>query len=210
MWGRFKWHMFITSFIPLWVTIILLDAWDTVINFQAAWNKELLFFQNLWACIEISLVQIVSIIIILIVVLISVVKFESFIRKRRTSPNDRAVIKTAKKEKSLSTEYLLSYILPLIAFDFGNLRDVIIFLIFFFVLAFLCIRNSNIYTNIYLEFRRYKIFTCNIERTIMDKATLFENCFVLSKNDLEQDIGENMAYWDFDNTHYIKTNEVQK
>lgn len=210
MWGRFKWHMFITSFIPLWFTIILLDGWDIVINFQDTWDKELCFYQNLWSCIKMSFVQIISITVILIVVLISIIKLEGFIHKREASSNDRAVIKTAKKERTLSTEYLLSYILPLIAFDFGNLRDIIVFLIFFFVLAFLCIRNNNIYTNIYLEFRKYKIYTCTIERIIMDKSTLYENCFVLSKNDLEQDIEENFTYWDFDNTHYIKTNEVKK
>ena len=30
MWRKFKWDMFVTSFIPLWLSIIVIDAWNTV------------------------------------------------------------------------------------------------------------------------------------------------------------------------------------
>ena len=30
MWSKFKWDMFVTSFIPLWISIIIFDIWDIV------------------------------------------------------------------------------------------------------------------------------------------------------------------------------------
>ena len=210
MWGRFKWHMFVTSFIPLWFTIVFIDVWDVAVAFKESWKENCKFIQNLWVCMQCCAVQIISIVALLVITLISIIGVETFINKREKTYNDKAVIKTAKKESSLSTEYLLTYILPLIAFDFGELKDVIIFSIFVGVIAFLCIKNNNIYTNLYLEFRKYKIYTCTIERRIMDKDTQCEDCFVLSRDDLEQCCEEKKSYWDFDNKHYIITNEVKK
>lgn len=43
----------------------------------------------------------------------------------------------------LASEFLLAYILPMIAFDFGDMNELILFLIYFSVLVFLCIRNNN-------------------------------------------------------------------
>ena len=154
------------------------------------------------------LLPIISVIIILIVSLISINGINSFIKTRQKVKNNYAVIKGAKKESRLTTEYLLSYILPLIAFDFGSLRDVILFLIFFAVLAILCIKNNNLYTNFYLEIWHYKIYTCDIGISIMDKENEYLNCFVLSKEDLTQNIGETLNVWEFENQHsYIIINE---
>lgn len=208
MWGKFKWHMFITSFIPLWVTIIFLDMWDIISTILQKWNNETDFMKNLKICFLESIVQISSIVVIMIVLFISVRQIKKFLQIREKSSNNKTIVKQAKKESSLTTQYVLSYILPLVAFDFGKIKDLIIFLLFFFVLAFLCIRNNNIYTNIYLEFKKYKIYTCTLERTIIDKPEIYENCFVLSKNNLEQYIGNEIRYWDFDNYHYINIQEV--
>jgi hypothetical protein len=197
--------MFVTSFIPLWVTIIFLDIWDIVDSFKSTWDKNCEVSVNLRTCAFDSIVQIISIIVICIVSVISIIGIEKFIHKRNNSLNDKALITAAHKESALSVQYLLSYIVPLIAFDFGKLKDIIIFLLFFLTLAFLSIRNNNIYTNIYLEFRKYKIYTCNIERIIMDNVISYEDCFVLSKDDLQQYINEEITYWDFDTKHYIKT-----
>ena len=80
----------------------------------------------------------------------------------------------------------------------------------FAVLAFLSIRNNNVYTNIYLELRSYKIYTCDIQITKIDKKVKYEDCFVLSKVDLTQEIEEELPYWEIDTTHYINTKEVKK
>lgn len=40
MWSKFKWDMFVTSFVPLWVSIIIFDVWDIVYNATTAFPKD--------------------------------------------------------------------------------------------------------------------------------------------------------------------------
>jgi hypothetical protein len=202
--------MFVTSFIPLWATIIFIDVWEMVCQGRKTWKTEFTFLENIKSCISNNMIQFISVLIIFFVVIVSIISIEKVMRKRGKANNDVAIIKKAHKESFLSTQYLLSYILPLVAFDFGSLRDIIIFLLFFAVLAFLCIRNNNVYTNIYLELRSYKIYTCDIQITKIDKKVKYEDCFVLSKVDLTQEIEEELPYWEIDTTHYINTKEVKK
>ena len=49
----------------------------------------------------------------------------------------------AKENKSIITDYMLSYILPLFVFDFTQWDGVVMFLIFFITLGFLCIKHNN-------------------------------------------------------------------
>ena len=210
MWNRFKWHMFVTSFIPLWATIIFIDVWEMVCQGRKTWKTEFTFLENIKNCISNNMIQFISVLVIFLVVIVSIISIEKAMRKREKANNDVAIIKKVHKESFLSTQYLLSYILPLVAFDFGSLRDIIIFLLFFAVLAFLSIRNNNVYTNIYLELRSYKIYTCDIQITKIDKKVKYEDCFVLSKVDLIQEIEEELPYWEIDTTHYINTKEVKK
>ena len=60
-------------------------------------------------------------------------------------------------------ELVLSYILPLSAFDFTEWDQVVLFLIFFVTLGFLCIRHNHFSFNIWLEILNYKVFTCELE-----------------------------------------------
>lgn len=69
----------------------------------------------------------------------------------------------AKQEKSLTSEFLLSYMLPLFVFNFTIWNGAIQFLIYFVVLAFLCYRNNNVYANLIFEFWGYKFFDCKLQ-----------------------------------------------
>ena len=40
MWLKFKWDMFVTSFIPLWISIIIFDLWDIVENAGNSFSKK--------------------------------------------------------------------------------------------------------------------------------------------------------------------------
>lgn len=95
----------------------------------------------------------------------------------------------------------------MIAFDFGELKSVILFLIYFIVLAFLCIRNNNIYTNILLEFKGYKMYNCDIECTVLNKTEVYSDSIIISANDLTLNESNNVKYWDFENYIYITVKE---
>lgn len=206
MWGKFKWHMFITSLFPLWIAIILIDIFDTISICRAIWDTGERFAYNFVSGLQNSLLQVITIAVIIIVVVCSTLGINAFITKKTKEVHDKLSVSAIQKEGKLSTEFLLSCILPLVAFDFSRLRDVIIFLLFILTFAFLSIRNDNIYVNIYLEMRKYKIYSCTVVKTLIDKQNQINNCIVLSKIDLKS--GEDTyQYWSFDKEHYIITEE---
>ena len=102
----------------------------------------------------------------------------------------------------------MAYILPMIAFDFGETRSVIVFFFFFIVLAYLCVRNNNIYANIYLEFKGYRIYMCDIVTDVLGKKQVYCDSLVISAlNDLTQMVENEISYWDFENDIYIQLDE---
>ncbi len=163
---------------------------------------------NIFNCMKSNLLLVISILVITIVVIFSILGINSFI-KRVNSDNNimRGKIIKARKANKLSSEFLLAYILPMIAFDFDKLKSVIMFIIYFSVLAFLCLRNNNIYTNILLEFKGYKIYNCDIECNVMNSTKVYEDSFIISQYDLTVNESNSVKYWDFENYIYITAKE---
>ena len=186
MWSKFKWDMFVTSFIPLWISIIIFDIWDLIDYAITDYPKKGKSLEKLLSFACGNIIQIISIIVIIIVVTFSIHGINKFLKDRENSrQNPTGTILKAKKANKLSSEFLLAYILPLIAFDFSNLKSIALFLTYFAILAFLCIRNNNIYTNIMLEFKKYRIYSCDIQRPAPGKQTIvYYNSLIISKEDL--------------------------
>ena len=194
--GLFKWNMFFTSFLPLWASIIVSDIW-TVISEGYKFVKGL-------DTVPISIndivhevfrfagsvpIQLVSILILLLHIAASTHYITKEIKLQENSSNkEEGCILRAKRANKLTAEFLLAYILPMIAFDFGSLDSIALFLIYFVVLSFLCVRNSNVYTNIFLEFKGYKMYECDIECGVMNKKYVYTDCIVISKNNLTQSL----------------------
>ena len=99
----FPYCLFYLSFTPLWISILFVDIKSIIVD------NEYLYTEY------------ISVICILIAAAVSCfVVFWGIngnLRKGKegTQPN---IIIEAKEEKTITTEYLLSYILPLFAFDF--------------------------------------------------------------------------------------------
>lgn len=209
--GLFKWNMFFTSFLPLWASIIVSDIW-TVISEGYKFVKGL-------DTVPISIndivhevfrfagsvpIQLVSILILLLHIAASTHYITKEIKLQENSSNkEEGCILRAKRANKLTAEFLLAYILPMIAFDFGSLDSIALFLIYFVVLSFLCVRNSNVYTNIFLEFKGYKMYECDIECGVMNKKYVYTDCIVISKNNLTQSLPRKIQYFDFENYIYI-------
>lgn len=201
---RFKWNMFITSFTPLWISIVVADIWSIVENGIRIWSCEEIFSYNVILILEENVVSIAVVLVIVILMIMSIFSVNKFLKdKRSNSQSPKVRIKKALRANKLSSEFLLAYILPMIAFDFTDLKSVVLFLIYFSMLAFLCIRNSNVYTNIWLEIKGYKMFLCDLEADKMGRPYTYYDCLVVSKNNLTTKIDNDMNYWDFDNYIYI-------
>lgn len=137
--------MFFLSFAPLWISVLFID-----IKSICEGNT------NIWT-------EIISVSLVLSVSVISLIVLMCELNSRNTSGQQEYRIISAKEEKTITAEFLLSYILPLFAFDFTVWDEVVLFLVFFLVLAFLSIRHNHFSVNILLELLHYRFYSCELE-----------------------------------------------
>ena len=154
--------LFITSFFPLWISIIFIDV-KSIMRKGRKQDKE-----------------IISIIAIIIVNFFSIIALKKK-KKREPITSEEMKISYACENKTISSEYLLAYILPLFAFDFTQWDSVVLFLIFFITLGYICVKHNNFSVNILLEILKYNVYDCKIkteendleiERKIISKTNL--------------------------------------
>lgn len=203
--------MFFTSFLPLWVSIIVSDIW-TIIIVGCKYVKGLetiTFTMQTMGNVLIKFVgsvpiEVVSILVLLLHIWVSIHSINKEIRAQENSSNkEEGIVIRTKRANKLTAEFLLAYILPMIAFDFGSLDSITLFLIYFVVLSFLCVGNDNIYTNIFLEFKGYKMYECDIECGVLNKKYVYTDCLIISKSNLIQPLPRRIQYFDFENYIYI-------
>ena len=70
------------------------------------------------------------------------------------------IVKSIDERKVISAEVLLSYVLPLLAFDFGSWVGMVQFLLFFMVILILQTRHNAITGNVLLELLGYRFYDC--------------------------------------------------
>ncbi|EMG35186.1 hypothetical protein [Streptococcus oralis] len=164
----FFFSLYFTSFTPLWLSVLFIDIKSYIENSQS------------------TVVEFYSIIVILIIWLISILIIKMVLFSKYEEGTTRFILNSVKEEKSIASEYLLSYILPLFAFDFTKWDSVILFLIFFVTLAFLCIRHNYFSVNIVLEVLKYQVYSCEIEND--DQISLTTS--IISRKNLMAKKGE--------------------
>lgn len=133
--------MFYLSFAPLWLSIIFIDV-------LSIYNTNNFY----------TITEKCSIFAILSAFIVSSIALRLFFNKRDHNGAQKYRIEDVQEEKTITAEYLLSYILPLFAFDFTLWDQVVLFLIFFLTLGFLCIRHQYFSVNILLELLGYRFY----------------------------------------------------
>lgn len=156
------------SFTPLWLSIIFIDA------------KSIL--QSEQDCMT----EYISMVCILIGVIISTVVIFYEFGNHGTENAREQCLKEIKEEKSLTSEFLLAYILPLFAFEFTLWHQVVLFLIFFLTFGYLNIRHNNYCINILLEIAGYRFYKC----TLKNKDKKLSKRLVISKQRLNEKKGD--------------------
>ncbi len=174
--------LFYLSFTPLWISVIFDDSLSIIQK-----NPNL--------CTEK-----ISIIIIALTFVVSLLILRKFLINKNNDNIENYILKEAKEKKFLTVDYLLSYILPLFAFDFTVWHEVISFLIFFITFAFLCIRHNYFSVNIVLELFGYKIYQCNLEND--DNIPINKN--IISKNELNGKIHLQIKAQKINNEYFIE------
>lgn len=164
----FSCSLFYLSFAPLWLSILFIDIKNIIIGTPNY-------------CTE--LISIICIVLFAIISCI-ILYFKLYINGKEGS-NEYTIIKLIEK-KSITAEFLLSYILPLFAFEFTQWDGIILFLIFFCILAFLCVKHNYFSVNIIMEFAGFYFYECELKNT--DKKKIKR--IIISHEKLNGYIGE--------------------
>lgn len=186
----FKISIFVTSFFPLWLTILFKDG-------LALYNGAMSPYS-----------EIIGICCILICNALSVWCIHSAMKSslHETFFNDYIIV-SAVQEKGITSEFLLSYILPLFAFDFTQWVGCAEFLIYYVTLAFLCIRNNNVYANLWLEVLGYKFYSCELKLKAQEDIKAIQG-IVLSRENLAAARDSTKAIAPLDKPFYISKTDM--
>ena len=162
--------LFFISFAPLWLSVIFVDTVSLLEDTQSSGIEK------------------IGISTILVVFSISLVFVLKKLRVEANSEAERYTILTVTEEKTVTSEFLLSYILPLFAFDFTQWKSVALFLIFFLTLGFLCVKHETFTVNIVLEVFGYQFYRCDLEDEDGNGITWM----IISRTDLKGCVGDSV------------------
>lgn len=152
-----------TSYTPLWLSILFIDI-KSIVETPCYVTTE-------WISI--------TIIIFLLIVSFSVLVTTVSSAKHDPQTLKKYQLVEIQKQKSVTVEFILAFIVPLIAFDFTRWDGALLFTFLFCILSFLCMKHSFISVNILLEIAGYRYFTCKlvenkntVEKVVISKSSL--------------------------------------
>lgn len=202
---NFKWHMLITSFLPLWISIIIIETFNLIKFGILTWNSEFGVFYNLWYIIRSNMYICIFLLVVIIDLFISLIKVNKFLSLQNKNIENlpMAEIKNLEVNSHLSTDFLVAYILPMLSFDFISLLHIVLFILYFSTLAFLSIRNNYVYVNIFLELKKYKVFIADLTISSLGKNKAINDCTIIGKKELILKGSEKIKYYDLENSIFL-------
>ncbi len=177
----FSWSMYFLSFIPLWIIVLLVDV------------------KSLLEGTDHKYTEIMSIVIIPCGVFFSMI-----IQKKefgiRDGVSDKYIILGAEECKTMTTDYLIANVIPLIAFDFAQWYEVLKFIIIFLVIGCLCITHNIFNVNILMALMKYKQYDCRL----VNEDNIEISRRVISKNALTMKKGNWISVRQINNEYYLE------
>lgn len=161
--------MFFLSFVPLWLSVIVMDIISIVRNDENLYTE--------W----------ISIILIVFLSVFSLIVLLVSLNTSKRAGIQKYRITGVSEEKTITAEYLLSYILPLFAFDFTVWSQIVLFLIYFLTLGYLCIKHNHLSVNIVLELMHYRFYRCELvdeNKVSISKCIISKEQLINHKNDI--------------------------
>ena len=147
-----KISLFISSFVPLFIMIVVRDAGQIIENIRDGYYFDI---RNLFA-FSLLISSVLSCLYVKFTLL-----NKNHIENQTYATKKIRNIRIVSVHKTISSDYLMAYLVPLIAFDFGTITGVFSFLTLFTILGSLYAKYNMINFNLMLEFK-YKIFKADI------------------------------------------------
>lgn len=172
-----KWIFFISSYIPLYI-IFFIQGILTLIEDYSNYlteNKESHTLHLLFVFFESNTNKITILLILIFLSLLSFLLMLYIIKGSSRSENYSKIYNIEKYNPAI-TEYVLVYILPFISTSIFDLKDLITFLIIFFLIGTLQVKNDLVYTNPILYSLNYNIYIFK-----KNSPDAFDNCILITK-----------------------------
>ena len=155
--------MYFVSFLPLWLSVAIIDIKNIVSNSENIWTERI----SVW-----------GIVVIFILCIIFILFWLKLLKGKEGNETGEIII--AKENRLATSEFLLSYVLPLCAFNFTHWDGVLLFGVFFVTLFLLHVRHNYFGVNILMEILGYKLYEClivnedgvEVQRNIISKKNL--------------------------------------
>ena len=171
--------LFVTSFLPLWISIIIYD----LISIYNHYDTN-------------NFIEIAVICTIIVLNALSMIALNNWLKIAQETASKELILVQSKENKTISAEFLLSYILPLFAFNFAKWDSIILFAVFFIIFAYLCLRHNHISLNLLLEIMGYSQYDCVLKK---ENSDIEIERKVISKVDLNSRLGEIVKVNDLNN-----------
>lgn len=138
----YSYSMFVLSFIPLWISILFIDVVSII-------QSRICIYT-----------EVISIVIIVIIIVGSIIVYCRFTQIHKSEIH--CILISSAEEKTGTTEFLLSNIMPLAAFDFTQWTGALLFLFYLGIMMNLCMRHNYLSFNVFLELIGYKYYKCEL------------------------------------------------
>lgn len=171
---KYKILMFLSSYSPLFLILLLKslskllgDTSDFVksqVKLSIFYNmtymdKTKIIYHHFPEFIQYSKVSLVSTLVLLAIIGISVSTLWVIITDTKNTTNSTDLyITSVQKMDSIYIEYLFTYVIPFISFDYSSLVDMISLFIFLVTAGIIYINSDLLYVNIFFSIRGYHLF----------------------------------------------------
>lgn len=143
----FMLSLYFLSYIPLWISVVFIDFCSILRNDAYLYTEY------------------IGIVVILIAIIICGLIVGCEIKNLPNDGVETYTIIKAKEKKTVTVDFLLSYTLPLFAFDFTTWDGVILFAVFFVTIGYLCIIHNYFCVNLVLEMKKYRFYECKLQNS---------------------------------------------
>ncbi|AKB18570.1 hypothetical protein [Methanosarcina sp. WWM596] len=171
---KYKILMFLSSYTPLFL-ILLLKAISHILEkvqdyanlkIPEAVSENITFIEQVQIIaqhktefISLNIIPLVVIVTIIFIIIVPNLVLESILRETKCSIDFKDLyVQSVQKMNHIYMEYLVSYIIPFLSFDFSNFFDMISLLILLFTICIIYINSDLLYVNINFSIRGYNLF----------------------------------------------------
>lgn len=144
----FKYSAFFVSYTPLWASILYVDFMSLL------YHKT----PSRWT-------EMISITMIVVAYVISIINMIRTLKGMNKENSEKFRITAVQEQKTAALEYVLTFVLPMFAFEFTQWENCILFIIYFSTLLMLCSKHNLLFANMVFEVQNYRLYDVTVQNS---------------------------------------------